>query len=260
MTLVLNPPDALILPLLEKDRVWTAYALGDLDPPYRENARVLADVRNGAATAMILEYKLPATVALLPYGEVDGVRTILLAEANLPEMPFFIMKEQHVPALEERYRIDVMWQMWRMRLRPAGFATSTSLDLPVRRLGAGDGEMLREFYGTYAEKVFDLVSLDRGVYFGAFDGAALVAAAGTHVVSRVRKLAAIGSVFTLPEYRGKGLAKATTSAVCEALTGKGIELLVLNVREDNEPAIRAYLRLGFQRHLLYREGHATLCS
>ena len=56
-------------------------------------------------------------------------------------------------------------------------------------------------------------------------------------------------------YRGRGLGRAVTAAVLHELVG--IETIGLNVRADNEAAIRVYESLGFERYCDFREALAT---
>jgi ribosomal protein S18 acetylase RimI-like enzyme len=93
--------------------------------------------------------------------------------------------------------------------------------------------------------------LTDGVFFGVYEGDALVAAAGTHLVSREEDAAAIGNIYTRRDRRGRGLGRIVTSAVVEALTG--ITTVGLNVRADNLAAIRLYESLGFVRHCRFYE-------
>ena len=58
-------------------------------------------------------------------------------------------------------------------------------------------------------------------------------------------MARLGNVATAPAARGEGLATAACSRLCEILLADGIDVISLNVRADNDPAIRAYEKLGF---------------
>jgi len=71
----------------------------------------------------------------------------------------------------------------------------------------------------------------------------VVAAAGTHLVSEKYHLAAIGNVFTQPEYRGRGYATACTAAVVSELMSGGFQV-ALNVGAANAPAIHIYEHLA----------------
>ena len=63
----------------------------------------------------------------------------------------------------------------------------------------------------------------------------LVAAAGTHVISRTARLAVVGNVLTHADFRGRGFATAVTGAVTAELL-RSCDQVVLNVRADNPPA------------------------
>jgi ribosomal protein S18 acetylase RimI-like enzyme len=52
-------------------------------------------------------------------------------------------------------------------------------------------------------------------------------------------------VVVTPSHRGKRLGALVTSAVTAALLRDAFDLIVLNVRQDNAPAIATYLKLGY---------------
>ncbi|BEP16882.1 hypothetical protein PYJP_02340 [Pyrofollis japonicus] len=55
----------------------------------------------------------------------------------------------------------------------------------------------------------------------------------------------VGNVYTEPIYRGRGYAKAVTSAISHDIVASGATAL-LHVESGNEPAIRAYKRIGYR--------------
>jgi len=87
-----------------------------------------------------------------------------------------------------------------------------------------------------------------------YEGTALVAAAGTHLLAREEGAAAIGNVYTRHDRRGRGLGRLTTSAVLGELSG--VETIGLNVRADHEAALHLYESLGFARHCQFYEALA----
>jgi len=93
-----------------------------------------------------------------------------------------------------------------------------------------------------------------GVFHGIYEGTALVAAAGTHLVAREEGAAAIGNVYTRHDRRGRGLGRLVTSAVLGELAG--VETIGLNVRADNDTALHLYESLGFARHCPFYEALA----
>ena len=103
-------------------------------------------------------------------------------------------------------------------------------------LSVADLAAMEELYGLERDSAFfDPATVDHGVYFGVYEGASLVAMAGTHAWSKHYRIGAVGGVFTHPDHRGQGLAQVTTGAVTKALLEAGVEDVVLNVRTDNLP-------------------------
>ena len=83
--------------------------------------------------------------------------------------------------------------------------------------------------------------------------------AGAHSVERATDAeegaAAVGNVYVRRDRRGRGLGRLVTTAVLDALAG--VETIGLNVRADNDAALRLYESLGFARHCEFYEALAT---
>lgn len=144
--------------------------------------------------------------------------------------------------------------------RMAWTGGSTRVSDRVNRLGAQDVAAIERLYaggesaGESPDFFYGSMVTD-GVFFGVYKGEDLIAAAGTHLVSRDEGAAAIGNVYVRSDRRGRGLGRAVTAAVLHELAG--IETVGLNVRADNDAAIRMYESLGFVRHCEFREALAT---
>jgi predicted GNAT family acetyltransferase len=65
-------------------------------------------------------------------------------------------------------------------------------------------------------------------------------------------MAAVGNVLTHHDFRGRGYAKQTTSAVTQELL-RTCDDVVLNVRSDNPPALGAYRAIGYTEHNRFEE-------
>jgi ribosomal protein S18 acetylase RimI-like enzyme len=123
----------------------------------------------------------------------------------------------------------------------------------VMRLDSTQEPALRSLYErAYPDSYFDTRMLDTGKFFGLQENDALIAVAGIHVYSREYGVAALGNIATHPDYRGQGLAGKVTACLTRELVNEGLTV-TLNVAADNEPAIRCYSRLGFERTHHYRE-------
>jgi ribosomal protein S18 acetylase RimI-like enzyme len=236
----LTDPDR-IRTILNQDRVWGVYALGDLSPRMFGKTQWFSP----DLTLVLHDY---GTSILFAMG-TGGVREAL------EHVTWPVHLQVQGDALEEVGRhatLDATKTMWRM-------GWSGGLPAPASgaaRLGASDADALTRLYADgdatgEAPDFFYPSMLTDGVFFGVYEGDALVAAAGTHLVSREEDAAAIGNIYTRRDRRGRGLGRIVTSAVVEALTG--ITTVGLNVRADNLAAIRLYESLGFVRHCRFYE-------
>ncbi|WP_405413417.1 GNAT family N-acetyltransferase [Maribacter sp. Asnod1-A12] len=59
-----------------------------------------------------------------------------------------------------------------------------------------------------------------------------------------------GFMYTEPDYRSKGINGKIVSALQDWSTKAGLTEIRLHVYNDNEPAIRAYEKKGFKRHMI----------
>jgi ribosomal protein S18 acetylase RimI-like enzyme len=121
----------------------------------------------------------------------------------------------------------------------------------TRRLTSNDARAVAELYCSdklsgSTLRDFDAARklLGRRPFFGYEVGGKLVAIAGA--LAAMPEVAVIGGVFTHPEFRGRGYAKATTAAVGRYLFDIS-NLITLFVRSDNVSAISAYSALGFEK-------------
>jgi ribosomal protein S18 acetylase RimI-like enzyme len=122
----------------------------------------------------------------------------------------------------------------------------------VQRLHPADIGELNRLYQLGFASWLPSTSIAEGVYYGVRVNGRLVAAAGTHVISREARLAVVGNVLTHVDHRGRGYATAVTGAVTQELL-RFCDQVVLNVRSDNPPALQAYRRLGYAEHVRFEE-------
>lgn len=238
----------LLRSFLERDRLYAAYAICDLEE--REFART----RWGTAwegetpVAVVLEYNGPTPQPLFAMGREDGVQ-VVLRDLIRPRVAYVAAPLSLLPAIETAYRVDAgpsMVRMWVDRARFRPYPATVQRLLPVEI-----GELNRLYQLGFASWLPSTAIAD-GVYYGLRVNGQLVAAAGTHVVSRGARLAVVGNVLTHMDYRGRGFATAVTGAVTAELL-RSCDQVVLNVRSDNPPALNAYRRLGYAEHVRFEE-------
>jgi ribosomal protein S18 acetylase RimI-like enzyme len=255
-----------VVELRERDEIATflrrrpavhAYSLGDLDDFFWPQTRWLGLVVDGKLSQVALVYDEPDPPVLLALAEEpeDAMADLLVAAAErLPPTLY-----AHVtPSLLAGIRPVLVAVTEPVTHRKLGLVRPESLDdydtAAVDPLGPADLDEVERFYTeAYPGTWFHARMLETGRYVGIRRAGALVCVAGVHVWSPTWRVAALGNVATLPEARGTGLATAACARLCRMLLGDGIDTISLNVRADNDAAIRAYEKLGFAHATDYVE-------
>lgn len=245
-----------VRPLLDADRPWAVYALGDLAPAHLPHCLWLSPA--------------PASLALL-YSAFDSPIFWAMGEpaqfarfsSQLFSSPSLILqiRATFVPLIQTHYRHVDLHPMWRMALRAIDFLPVpsqphdrrlTPADLPALQNLYEDGRALNQQPDFFFPEM-----LASGVFYGAWRDNELIAAAGTHIVSYDESAAAIGNVYTRREARRRGHAARLTSLVAAELLDNGVRTVALSVRQSNPAAVAVYARLGFTTHCDFFEGFAS---
>jgi ribosomal protein S18 acetylase RimI-like enzyme len=228
--------------LLRRDPAWSVYALGDLAPAMVPKATWFTP----DLTLVLRDYGTAILFAMGP-GSVSEALETVEGEVHLQVQQDAldeIRRHAHVSSATPMLRM-----VWTGRPSPERGVGAT-------RLGARDVESLRRLYadgqasGESPDFFFPSMVTD-GVFHGIRDGDALVAVAGTHLLSREEGVACIGNVYTRRDSRGRGCGRQVVASVLGDLSA--IETIGLNVRADNVVAIHLYESLGFRRHCEFVE-------
>lgn len=226
---------------LADDRPYAAYALGHLERGMLEHSQFW--VADGPTGFGLVLHSIAAGNTTVTVGAPEAVDAIVSLHAGARASYLSTAAPEHLPALMRAYHVRETLRMMRMSVTAATFAP---LDGAVRRLSGRDVNRINRLYATEGgPSHYSHDTIERAVYYGAFDGAQLIAVAGTHIVAPNQSIGIVGNVFTDAGYRGLGLAKRVTSAVTRELLERGCAEVVLTVDPENTPAVRAYHRLGY---------------
>jgi ribosomal protein S18 acetylase RimI-like enzyme len=242
--------------ILNTDRRWAVYALGDLAPALFAHSVWARSVDSPPTLVLLYRGFDPPVVFAL--GDAARVPR-LLDELGHDGDVFVHVRPDVLEVLRPRYQTDGITAMWRMTLDPTDYRPCAT-DGAVR-LGPSDHGALEQLYGdgtAHGERPhFFLPSMvEEGAFFGLYEGSELVSAGGTHLVVLQEGVAAVGNIYTRRDRRGRGLGARVTSAVVNELLRLRLPTIALNVAQANTPAVRVYERLGFVRHCAYCEGLA----
>ncbi len=233
-----------LLAYLNEDRPYAALAIGDLEPRLFPMSTFAVAEADGYIGALALHFRGITPSPLQLMGDNDGLRAIM-TEQTCPESTCVVGKPEHVAVVKELYDWGRPGLMLRMAMRGEAFRDEGG---GCVRLATSHLESLSNLYSHGGVNSFNAEHLEHNVFYGVFEEGQLVAAAGTHLVSRTYGVAAVGSVYTTPRCRGRGYGTATPSAVVGNLVRQGIQDIVLTVGRENDGAIRIYERLGFRVH------------
>jgi hypothetical protein len=236
-----------------RDRLLAAYALADLDAAEVERARWWTASRADSIVAAVLVVEALPFRPCFAMGETDALSAIYREGVREPRLVISTPPPGRIAA-ESAYRFERIDRMHRMVVSVNAFRPRVTHT--VTRLTADELEDVIDLYGHASRQYFTADRLQREIYFGIYSGSNLVSAAGTHVRSKRSGVAAVGNVLTRLSYRDRGMATSVTSAVTSAALEEHADV-VLNVRQDNAPAIAVYTRLGYERHAQFVEGPAV---
>lgn len=247
--------------ILAADRAWSVYALGDLAPGFSDHSEWHTTTTPGQ-TALLLLYRAFATPVMFTLGPAPAVAALIEEIAAEPAL-YLSIRPEILPLVKARYNVSHEAAMWRMVLDPASFQLPPVASPPAVRLGRSDLPALRALFADGTDRgetpdFFEASMLEQGVFFGLYEGTALVAAAGTHLAAPSEGVAAVGNVYTRHDCRGRGLAARVTGAVTAELLRQSppLEVIALNVNQANVPALTVYERLGYRRYCAFYEGLA----
>jgi ribosomal protein S18 acetylase RimI-like enzyme len=239
---------AMLHEFLDRDRLFAAYAIADTDDTEFDRTRWGVAFDDRSLVATVMEYRGISPQPLFVMGDPDGVAAIL-RDVIRTRIAYLATKADVVPAVRAYYRVDAPAPMVRMAVDRASFVPVVG---DTARLDQGDTQHLNRLYRLGITSYLPQPAVASGIYYGVRRGTRLIAAAGTHVISRQWGIAAVGNVYTDRDYRGQGLAKVVTSAVTAELL-RDVDTVVLNVRADNPPALAVYAALGYRPHVEFEE-------
>lgn len=244
--------------LLAPKRTYAAYALAQLEPPlFRRSESWLAEGEGGMALVMHSRGGLGR--ALLTLGDEVGLQALLSIHPG-PAYAFATFEIEHLPVMRSFFHVSHDQPMLRLAVdresfrpapSPAQEAANTVRIQPLSGENVPEINRLSRSESGWVQ--YRAHQIDDGVYFGIYQDGDLVAMAGSHAVSASHGIAVLGNVFTHPRYRNHHFALQATGAVTAALLETCPEV-VLTVDPKNQPAVRAYTRLGYRESCRLIEG------
>lgn len=242
---------------LNKEPFLNAYALGDLDPFFWPRTRWLAAYDEDKLLTVVLVYQddsIPVVLAVDSCAEALGKNLLTKCIGHLPERFYSHLSPSLFASLESYYSVEPHGTHFKMGLTRDTFRKCNGApNESIRKMVPADLEAILQLYrNAYPGNWFVPKMLETGKYYGVFATERLTGFAGVHVYSKEYGISALGNITVAPDLRGRGLAQRITSVLCEDLLSE-IPVVTLNVKADNDAAIRCYESLGFQKVGTYEE-------
>lgn len=242
-----------LLPFLSQNPELYIYLYGDLDDFFWPKTIWYALKPRDEIEALALLYVGMKTPTLLLFHEGDPAMALTLLEeiqSFLPNSFYSHLSESIQPFFEKDFSIHHPALHTKMALAKK---VGPIDDENIRFLSEENLPSIYSLYqASYPGNWFDPRMLETGKYLGYWQEEKLTGIAGIHVYSAEYQAAALGNITTHPDHRGKGIAGKLTQQLCYELQ-KTVRYIGLNVKADNEAAIKVYERIGFEKIGFYVE-------
>ncbi len=251
-TIVISEKET-ILRFLSKEPELQLYLIGDLDDFFWPHTTWYALSDNDEIKAIGLLYSgMNPPTFLLFQGKIEEYASELIRtlKSELPERFYVHLSPGLLDVFGRQNVIEDYGQNIRMILKHDPVVVA---DENIRNLTTSDLDQINEFYKkSYPSNWFDKRMLETGKYYGYFIDERLKGIAGVHVYSKQYRIAALGNIATDPDFRGRKIANKLTSFLCNDLK-EDIDIIGLNVKSNNVPAIKCYENIGFEIICRYDE-------
>ena len=230
----------LLAQLLQPNRLIAASAFAQLEPEAFSLSQWWISENDGKMS-IIMHSPAGLGDSTFVFGAPPGVQAALSIHPGVSQT-FITGLPKHLNALQSTYSMESVRVMRRMHVTSQRFhdTEEISVRLDGKHVGA-----INQLYGTeWGITTYSARHIDEGLYCGIVVNDRLVSVAGTHAISPTYGIAVVGNVYTHPNFRGRGYATTTTSAVTRTLL-EHCEDVVLSVADKNIPARRTYQRLGY---------------
>jgi len=236
------------------------YEIGDLQERLFKNITWYAAEENNEIKALSMLYtslsgSYEPIFFLVENTNKDAEKQLLeQILAKLPQKIYCHVSKGLSGILKQRYSFEKQYDFIKMKLM-GDILVDNCIKYPefTHRINKNDFEFVRDFLKSVNPNAFfNKAMLDTGKFFCIRKNSDILSMAGVHLYTKEFGVAAIGNVATAEEHRGKGYATSVTASLCRDIW-KEVKYIGLNVRADNSNAIKAYEKIGFQKHTEYEE-------
>ena len=220
--------------------------LGDLYPPCNKETKIFGvfDSNQQMENLFSIYEGFSSPSIVIPYKCKDKIlKEILLYLQNHIKNKFVVPSfDLKGDVLREFYDIVDTSRELCMYIKKEDFQPETDIVM-VQKYQDKDLEKINYFHGFISAAPYTPSQLESGYYHYIEANSNIIACGGTHF--ETPKLAQIGNIYVLPNFRRKGYGIKVVSAITEEILRKK-EYATLFVLEDNFSAISLYKKLGYK--------------
>jgi GNAT superfamily N-acetyltransferase len=242
-----------ILRFLSMEPELQLYLIGDLDEFYWPHTTwyALSDNNKILAIGLLYSGMNPPTFLLFQNKDENYAAELINAvRQELPERFYVHLSPGLLEVFGKQNVIEDFGQNLRMILKHDPGKVE---DENIQKLTEADIDQITDFYkSSYPFNWFDKRMLETGKYYGYFIEGILKGIAGVHVYSEQYRIAALGNIATHPDFRGRKIANKLTTYLCNDIKSS-VDIIGLNVKSNNIPAIKCYENIGFEIICRYDE-------
>lgn len=237
-----------------KDPFLHLYSLGDLDDFFWSKTTCYGVLTGKSVDKVVLVYRggtMPVLLALSQPGQLDKGYINQLIQL-LPDHFYAHLSPGVEESFSSIYTISDYGGHYKMGLQDPSRIEKVNTENTFSLTEIDLEEIQSLYQSSYPGNSFDPRMLLTRQYIGYRRDGRLLSIGGVHVYSSTYRVAALGNIATHPEFRNQGLGKAVTAKLCLSLR-ENIDIIGLNVKQDNSPALSLYHSLGFNISAEYGE-------
>ena len=231
--------------------------LGDLHPPCIDLTDIFGLFSEDGILltffVIFTGFSIPSVVLPVKLKEDHYNKIMEFLQKILPEEFFFLSLELLEENIEEFFEVNWISTDYCM-IRDSNKAIEK---IPSSCLIKAEENNIAEidiFYKTHTSSPWHPKQFESGFYFFIRKDKRIIACGGTHF--ETPKLAQLGNIFVLENYRGQHYGEILTSGITAEILLKK-ELATLFVHNDNHIALSLYQKLGFE---IYKEANLIFCK
>ncbi len=237
--------------LLSENIFLNIYSIGDLDDFFWKSSKYLINQHDHSVVLIYQDKTFPVVLAL----NDSSIKPEFIPEKFREQFPsqfYAHFTGDYIHIFKTWCELKSHGLYYKMGLMKKDFNTNIDTS-KAEILTNEDYKSLQIFYDkNYPENWFNERMLETNKFFAIRENGTIISVSGIHVYSEEYKVAAIASISTDKDYRGKGLAKQTIAKQCSELF-KTVDHIGLNVKSENKNAIKCYENLGFRIIAEYEE-------